>query len=311
MEMHARRGGLVGPIILIGAGIMFLLNNMGVLGWNVWFELLRLWPVLLIAIGLDILIGRRSAVGSLVIAVLLLGVLGTAIWLAVPGSPVLATGQGLTTQQINQPLEGATRAVVDIAPGIGELRISAGQESAGLVEGQVSLAQNEQLTRNFNKIGNTANFTLRTEGTADTWPFGFAQTQWQNKTWTLQLGRDVPIDLRLETGIGKADVDLSGLNITSLNVNTGVGQTVLTLPRQGRLNASIEGGVGEARITVPAGMAARIHTNGGLGKTNVKGNYVHQGEEYVSPNYDSAENQVDLTINGGVGNVTIQEQAGG
>ncbi len=59
-EKKTHRVGLVWPVILISAGMMFLLNNLGLLSWNVWGTLWRLWPVLLIAAGLDILIGRRS-----------------------------------------------------------------------------------------------------------------------------------------------------------------------------------------------------------------------------------------------------------
>ena len=46
-ERSPRRGGLVGPAILVALGVVFLLNNLGYLGWGVWGTLLRLWPVLL------------------------------------------------------------------------------------------------------------------------------------------------------------------------------------------------------------------------------------------------------------------------
>ena len=51
-ERPVRHGGLVGPAILIGLGVVFLLNNLGMLDWGIWNILLRLWPLLLIAIGL-------------------------------------------------------------------------------------------------------------------------------------------------------------------------------------------------------------------------------------------------------------------
>ncbi|MFN8595566.1 MAG: DUF5668 domain-containing protein [Anaerolineae bacterium] len=45
------------PIVLIGAGVIFLPNNLGVIQGNPWSVIWRLWPVLLIALGLEILIG--------------------------------------------------------------------------------------------------------------------------------------------------------------------------------------------------------------------------------------------------------------
>ena len=59
-----RRGGLVGAAILVTLGVVLLLNNLGYLGWGVWETLGHLWPLLLIAIGLDLMIGRRSILGS-------------------------------------------------------------------------------------------------------------------------------------------------------------------------------------------------------------------------------------------------------
>lgn len=53
MNTH-RRGSLIGPILLIGAGLLFLLSNFGVIDANIWRSLLNLWPLLLIAAGLDI-----------------------------------------------------------------------------------------------------------------------------------------------------------------------------------------------------------------------------------------------------------------
>jgi hypothetical protein len=43
------RPSLIWPVILITVGILFLLSNLGVLDINFW-ELWRLWPVLLILI---------------------------------------------------------------------------------------------------------------------------------------------------------------------------------------------------------------------------------------------------------------------
>ncbi|RPJ70795.1 MAG: hypothetical protein EHM15_11320, partial [Desulfobacteraceae bacterium] len=72
--------GVVWPILLIGGGLILLLNNLGYLSWDIWGVLWRLWPVLLIAAGLEILIGRRSLLGSAAVALLLLMTLFGAIF---------------------------------------------------------------------------------------------------------------------------------------------------------------------------------------------------------------------------------------
>ncbi len=50
----------------IGVGVVWLLGNLGVLTTSSLVVLVRLWPLLLILIGLDLLFGRwSSAVGEL------------------------------------------------------------------------------------------------------------------------------------------------------------------------------------------------------------------------------------------------------
>lgn len=78
----------------------------------------------------------------------------------------------------------------------------------------------------------------------------------------------------------------------------------------GLLRAQVDGGIGETIIFIPVGMAARIKVDTGLGGIQVTGNYQRQGDVYVSPGYDTAENHVDLEVNGGIGKIIIHESKG-
>ncbi len=60
------------PLIFIGAGVILLLANLGYLPWQSWNMLWRLWPLLLVALGIDLLIGRRSMLGAVLSALLIL-----------------------------------------------------------------------------------------------------------------------------------------------------------------------------------------------------------------------------------------------
>lgn len=62
-----RRPSLVGPTLLIGVGVLVLMQNLGFLPFGFWWTLWRFWPVVLIVVGLDLLLGRRSPVGGLVV----------------------------------------------------------------------------------------------------------------------------------------------------------------------------------------------------------------------------------------------------
>ena len=161
-----RHGGVVGPVILIGAGIVILLANLGRLNGDVWGTLFRLWPVLLIAVGLDILVGRRSSIASALIALLLLGVLA---WVILSGGPAPVGGTPLPSQTVNQPLGSATSGEITLSSGVGELRISPADEGANLIEGQVMLAQGEQAIVDQSQSSDTLRYSLRSKGIQSVW----------------------------------------------------------------------------------------------------------------------------------------------
>ena len=68
-------------VFLVFLGIVFLLQTVDVLPWDLWGTLWRFWPVLIIITGLDILLRRYNVwlVSLLILAVLGAG-LGMAVW---------------------------------------------------------------------------------------------------------------------------------------------------------------------------------------------------------------------------------------
>ncbi len=315
MEREKRewRGpGLVWPVILIGAGIVFLLNNMGLLAWDVWETIFRLWPVLLIAFGLEILIGRRSTWASLLVVVLLLVAMIGGIWYLAGTNLAAGSGTDLRTEEIREYLEGATAADVEIGFGAGTMFLGALPESDDkLIEGSVVLGRNERLINNHREVGDTARYTLRTEGSFSLFPFlGRWRREVEDRTWSLRLNRDIPIRLTVDTGAGKTTLSLENLNLTRLDVDTGVGQTIVTMPARGRLRAQVNAGVGEVIIRIPVGMAARIQVDKGIGAIDVRGDYRRQDDTYTARDYDTADNRVDLEVDGGVGRIVIEEYTG-
>ncbi|MHB1162474.1 MAG: LiaI-LiaF-like domain-containing protein [Chloroflexota bacterium] len=242
-----RRGGLAVPLILIAFGLAFLAGNLGLLSWNFWEAAFRLWPLLIVAIGLDVMLGRTSAgavrttVGALVIVAMVIGTVAAVTWFSGSNATVESSATvpradpaaAVVSERISQPLQDAERAKVDLSFGAGSLKV--------------------------------------------------------------------------DGGVGKANLDLAGLKVVDLELRTGVGKVDITLPRHGQMKATVEGGVGKTTILIPRGMAARIQVESGLASVDVMGDYQHRGEDYVSPGYDDAVDRVDLFVEGGIGKIAIQE----
>jgi hypothetical protein len=304
MKEKRRRVSLVGPVILIGLGVVLLLNNLGILAWSAWDVIFRLWPILLIAVGLDLFIGRRSALGSLLVLVLTLAILAGALWLFEAG---VGIGQPVAGEEVRQALEGATQATVVIDPGAGSLRVEALPESGNLVEGVVHVGSRERVVPNFSVRDGTATFILRGQGAT----FGPFVGGGDRPAWDLGLNRDVPLQLEVSLGAGESDLDLTGLMVSGLKINMGVGLTTVTLPDKGRFQAKVDSAIGQTVVIIPEGMAARIRVDTGIGGSQLPADYRRQDNTYTSPGYESADNRVDLEVNQAIGSITIRHSGGG
>jgi Cell wall-active antibiotics response 4TMS YvqF len=112
--------------------------------------------------------------------------------------------------------------------------------------------------------------------------------------------------LRIKTGVGKSEIDLSKLRVTDFTLEGGVGAMSVVMPASGRITARIESGVGATRIRIPNGMNARIRASSGLGQVRVLGSYQRDGDVYTSDGFETASTRLELEIKGGIGQITIE-----
>lgn len=303
-----RRPSIVGPLLLIVLGVVFLLNTLNVLPWTVWDSLWRLWPVALILVGLEILLGRGNPWLSALLAVLVIGIAGTAAFIGYFG--YLGTWSwgpqavvDVSSQHVAVPLQDINDASLTLRFGAGRLRLDA-LAGAGdnLIEGDLRGDQGSVEPR-VSTSGNRTDVTLEMpqRGAIRVGP-GSATS------WYLSLNPSVTYDITVQGGAAESDLDLRGLRVRDLNVDLGASSTRVRLPEAaGQTTAKLRTGAAELRVDVPEGVAARITSSGGLSSFNVdQGRFPKQGGVYVSPNYDTAANRVDLSIDAGLASVTVR-----
>ncbi len=297
MERENQHIKLVGPTILIGIGIILLLNNLGYLDWSFW-DILSLWPVLLIAAGLEVLVGRKSAVGSIISALIVLGLIVGGVWFVGMSDGVRTTAQ---TTTISEPRNGMTAAQVTLAPAVTQVNIKALNDSGNFVEGTVGQRHNERLVQNF-AGGTPARLVLKTNGIS-----GGMIGPGRRYSWDLAFHPDVALDLDVNVGMGDVNLDLSALTLHAVNVNFGVGEILLKLPPTGDYDINIDGGVGAVVIEAPAGLAVRVQTDAAIVARNIPPDYSRGNNRYTSPGYSDAGQQVDIHVGLGIGSITLQE----
>lgn len=301
-----RRRGVVGPAILIILGLAFLVNNFGILQFNIWEMMWRLWPVWLIAVGLDMMIGRRTSWGSWLVLGIVVTIIGGAVWFGNNlgfNWEVNGTAGPAETITISEDLKGAQRATVQINSSVGEMRLAASSSSDKLVEGTVGRLNGERIQKDYTGSNGNMEFILKSGGV--NLPMGI-NTRNGSGRWDLRLAKNVALDLDLGTGIGESRIDLTGLTLERLKVHSGIGEVDLTLPATGKFSVSMDSGIGQMTLRIPPGMEAKVRAQKGIGALDINGNFTKQDGYWITPNFDSAQNRVEVEINGGIGEIEVR-----
>lgn len=294
---HRGSRHILGPLLLILLGVALLLDNLGIWTPN-WGDLWRLWPLLLVLIGLQIIYGRSAwggVVSLLVVVAIIVGVLAL--------SP--PAGQARVMEEvIAYPARGITSTVVRADLGIGALDVSVLEDSDQAFEllarydrSRVNLTQDVEVVDGVARV--RLGTTNRRNGLA---PLG---REFQSE-WRLRLNPEIETELDVSTGVSTANLALGRLSLTRLSVNAGVGEVRIALPDVGRYEVSVDGGVGALRIDVPEALEARVRIDEGLGALDVASRFSRQGAYYETAGYATADARADIDIDGGVGSITIR-----
>jgi hypothetical protein len=302
-----RHGSVIGPLVLIFIGGVFLLQNAGLVPPTVWGNLWRLWPLVLILAGLDILFGRRApalvALLGLCAIVLALGIAAGINFRMGPAAPVSAP------QTFSTEVNGANQTSVVVRFGAGQLLMhpltetQPGQLASMTYSGPGDLI----VEPSYSVSSGTGRLEYSLSGRGQTFPPIFETDRPDAPHMDIGLSPGVPIStLNVQTGASTVTIDLSGLQVNNLDMAVGASTTRLRLPDSGATVAHISGGAATINLEIPPGVSAQIRQRGGLSTVTVDQNRFPQvGDDlYRSPDWDVASNKADITIETGV--TTIQ-----
>jgi hypothetical protein len=302
------------PLLFIGAGVILLLANLGYLPWQSWNMLWRLWPLLLVALGIDLVIGRRSMAGAILSALLiLLLIAGVAVVVLfaqnIPPLAQATSSADLRTEHVQYPLGSVERASVSIDWASGTNTLGALSDSDNLIEGDIT--HRGRLIFDTATRGGRADVRLGSQF-AGFWfgPFGFERGA--SERWSVKLSPKVPLDLTLDSGSGRCDLDLSGLQLDALSLDSGSGAITLSLPSGRSFEADINSGSGSIAITLPRDAGAQVELNSGSGSFQPDERFRRvdrsRGRDGVweTDNYDKAEYNITLRIDQGSGSLSLR-----
>lgn len=250
--------------ITVAIGLVLLGNTTGTVSWGVWWHVFRLWPVLLISIGLEILgkAIRQNWIRVLSSVVILLA-LGVAVSASLTNQPVrlFSIAREGERFEFEERLDRDARATLDLESGVGEIAIGAAD---GRVAAIVVASAFGRPGFEVERSGSTAeiDFSLVEEG-------GFTISPTLPSTRVeASLARGIPWEITIDSGVSSLDADLSSLDVERFTLKTGVSSNTVRLgepPRGAReAQAVIESGVASVEVLVPERAEVRVESDSGL-----------------------------------------------
>lgn len=289
------------PYVLIVVGALILIGNLGP-GFGGIFtalaSLLSLWPIALIAVGVDMITSgkfRTLVIGAAVVIALI------AVFVPGVGGGFGVGGRG-EPQDVGIALDGASTVDVSLDMGLAELNLGSNPSASDAVSGVVTPSRAETFEQSSSRRGSTLVVDLRSRGTRGFFNFGIGGGV-TGGDWDLELTERVPINLDIDAGVGSSDLDLRNVRLTGFSLDAGVGGIKATLPG-GTYDGRIDGGVGSITIRLPRGTPARIDIDTGLGGVSTDSAFSRSGDVYTTANFEGTG--VRLTVNAGVGEVRIE-----
>jgi len=243
--------------------------------------------------------------------------------------------KNVLTENLSEPLDGATTARVDVNAGDGNLtidRLTGGEQM--LVGGTLQYLENQGLPA-WTLVSSNGQATLTLRGGAAKQPwFRFPWATCNGATeWQIHLNPTVSSDIAAHSDGGNVKLNLAGMAVTRVSADTGGGNMDVVLPdnaanlsvtaKTGAGNVTVEigssitgsntinakSGAGNVVVRIPSGVAARIHATSGLGKAIVDPRFSKtDGNTYQSSDYDGAADKVEITVHSGAGNVSVNTQ---
>jgi hypothetical protein len=319
--MRADRRFLQWGVFFVGLGAVPLAVQQGWLDRTRLDDVGRLWPLVLIAIGLAVLAGRGPfgtavrllpplAFGLLLGAAFSGGIGAIGCAGADPGAASLPGSSGSFGAQ----------AEVDLSIDCGTATVTTSPGSVWAFSGTGDPGRPPQVSSDSGSLGVSS-------GRVDFLDFGSARSAWQ-----LSLPTDPALDLSLEMNAGDATVNLSGARLTALSLTANAGSIRLGLSnvvQSDELDATVNAGdvliglpskamtgsitvnAGHLGLCLPAGVGLQVEAGGALSANNFASRgLVQDGDTWTTPGSPPGAPRISLQVTANAGNIELNPEGG-
>lgn len=304
--MRAKK--VIEGLTVVAIGAVLLANTFGALSWRVWLSVFALWPLLIVAVGVDI-VGKgldrewlRAAASLLVLGGVAFGVTSSVVSGGAAVCPACRvaskTGEAF---EFSEPASSAIdRGVATIRGGVGRLGVSGGDELAS-ARGRSPVAPRFDVRRD----GTTALVDVSLSSRPWVWPGPTGPTGID-----VELSSDVPWDLTIQTGVAELAADLRDVTLEKARIDCGASDSVVTFGEPGgTVPVAFHAGVSSLTMRFPKDCSFRIRVTGAL--ASIEGDGFEDlgsdaGTRTLAHGDADAEDRYEVEVKAGVSTLRVE-----
>ncbi len=318
-------------LTLLLIGIIFLANTLDILEWSVWSNILNLWPLLLVSLGVSLIFRGKSLsfIGPLIIFLGIIAGVGasymgisfeeeivrevktlsreivievekvpeTEVILETEAPPEMEPApEAEVTPEVKTYAE-IEKALVKLKFDVGKLTLG---ESTPLLYECISQYRYKEFEpfEEFSLTEKEANILIYHSPIIKRRISNNIKNEWQ-----LKLNNKIIYDLSIKTGALDTDCNLSDFKVEKLYIESGASNINLVVPKYDS-KLIIDTGVSNIDIAIPKNVGAMVNIDSGIAVKDFD-DFIKRNDTYISHNYNESEFKVDIEIECGVSRIDI------
>jgi len=301
-------------------GTILLANTLEILEWSVWSNIIKLWPLLIVSLGLSLIFRGKSLSfivginfeGEIVREVKTLSreivievekVPETETALETEITPEIETAPDTeTTLETEVVLETKEypeieRASIELNLDVGKLTMG---ESTPLLYECVSQYRYKEFEpfEKFSHSEKEANILIYHSPVTKKVISNNIKNNWQ-----LKLNNQIIYNLSIKTGAIDTDCNLSDFKVEKLYIESGASNINLVVPNYNS-KIIIDTGLSNIDIAIPRNVGATVNIDSGIAIKDLD-DFIKRNDTYISHNYSESEFKTEIEIDCGVSNINI------
>lgn len=297
---------IIWGLVLVLIGVLFILKNLDIIYFS-WHSLWRLWPMILVLIGIAILPVKELIKVILAIVVMIAGALFLVYSPDTRGDDWtihIGKDKGTTEElkEVDQRIFEAydttmKEAVLNFDAAAGDFRIDRTTTELFEFEREGKLGK---YNYSIMDLGSKREINIGLE------EGHFRSGDFKNKA-SVKLNPALLWELKVDVGAANIDMDLSPFKINKLNIDGGASSINVRLGNlQDESHIKINSGASSINIKVPQEYGCQVSTSTILSSKDLPGFNKSDGGKYITPGFSDSSRNIYIDVEAAVSSLNVE-----